>query len=145
MFAKEILPINYLHGLAMALFIALAVAALPMFVTIAWAQHKHGATGPNGGLMEDVAGVHAELVTTGNTITVNILDEGNKPVKTAGYTASALVVHTGGARETIKLEPAGESALKGQTKAAIARNTQITLQIKTSTGKTGQARYKLEK
>ncbi len=112
----------------------------------AMAQHKHGAAGPNGGILEDVAGVHAELIASGNTITVNVLDEGNKPLKTAGYAASALVVHaTGGGRETIKLEPTGDSALKGATKAPMARNTQITLQIKTAAGRSGQARYKLEK
>jgi hypothetical protein len=43
------------------------------------AQHVHGAKGPNGGQMEDVAGVHAELMTAGNTITINVFDEGNKP------------------------------------------------------------------
>jgi hypothetical protein len=46
------------------------------------AQHAHGAKGPNGGQLEDVAGVHAELLTSGNTITINVFDEGNKPVAT---------------------------------------------------------------
>ena len=36
--------------------------------------------GPNGGPMQDVAGVHAELVLAGNTVTINLLDEANKPL-----------------------------------------------------------------
>jgi len=147
MISKEsLMTFNYVHGVAAAFFLVVAITASMMFAPAASAQHKHGAAGPNGGIMEDVAGVHAELITSGTTITVNVLDEDNKPLKTAGYTASALVVHAaGGARETVKLEPSGESALKGETKAALARNAQITLQIKTAGGKTGQARYKLNK
>jgi len=104
------------------------------------AQHAHGSKGPNGGILEDVAGVHAELVTSGNTITINILDESNKPLSTQGYTGSVLVV-AGSDRETVKLEPAG-TALKGEAKKAPAANAQITLMLKTAAGKSGQARYK---
>ena len=94
--------------------------------------------------MEDVAGVHAELLTSGTTLTVNILNEDNKPVSTKGYTASALIVN-GADRETVTLAQSGDSALKGETKKALAPNTQITLMIKTAAGKSGQARYKIEK
>lgn len=123
---------------------AIALAALLAFTVPAAAQHTHGSKGPNGGMMEDVAGVHAELLTSGNAITVNILDEGNKPVSTKGFTASALVVN-GSDRETITLAQSGENALKGETKKAVAPNTQITLMIKTAAGKSGQARYKIAK
>jgi hypothetical protein len=124
--------------------LALALTAALALGSPANAQHKHGAAGPNGGIMEDVAGVHAELLASGNTITFNILDENNKPLKTAGYSASALVV-SGPDRETIKLMPSGDSALKGEVKKAVARNTQVTLMIKTAEGKSGQARFKIEK
>ncbi len=111
------------------------------FATPTLAQHSHGSKGPNGGLMEDVAGVHAEFLTTGSTITINILDEGNKAVSTKGYTASVLVV-IGSERETVKLEPSGESSLKGEAKKPVAPNAQVTLMIKTAAGKSGQARFK---
>jgi hypothetical protein len=117
------------------LFAALAPAA---------AQHKHGSKGPNGGPMEDVAGVHAELLTSGTTVTINVLDEDSKPIKAAGYSGSALIV-SGSQRETIKLEPAGEASLKGEAKNALAANTQVTLMLKTAAGKSGQARFKIEK
>jgi hypothetical protein len=122
----------------------LAIIAAITFAAPAVAQHKHGSKGPNGGLMEDVAGVHAELLTSGNTVTINVLDEDSKPVKTAGFTASMLVVN-GPNRETIKLEPSGDNALKGETKKPISRNTQITVMIRTAAGKSGQARFKVEK
>jgi len=118
--------------------------AVLAFTPSAAAQHNHGNKGPNGGIMEDIAGVHAELLTSGNTLTINILNEDNKPLSTTGYTASVLVVN-GPERETVTLVQSGDSALKGETKKAIAPNTQITLMIKTAAGKSGQARYKISK
>ena len=106
------------------------------------AQHGHGDKGPNGGPMEDVAGVHAELITSGNTITLNIFDEGNKPVATKGFTALALVVR-GSERETVTLVPAGENALTANAKKAVGTGATVTVTLKTAAGKSGQARFKL--
>jgi hypothetical protein len=116
-----------------------AVAAVCLG-SAAEAQHKHGSKGPNGGAMEDVAGVHAELVTSGNAITFNILDEDSKPIKASGYTGSILVVG-GSERETIQLAPSGDSALKGEAKKPTAKGASITLMLKTDKGKSGQARF----
>lgn len=120
----------------------LALAAALTLTTAAFAQHGHGPQkGPNGGQMEDVAGVHAELLTSTKTITVNIFDEGGKPINTSGYSGSVLVV-SGSSRETIKLEPSASNALKGEANGAIGSGSTITLLIKTNAGKSGQARFK---
>ena len=80
-------------------FVLVLVATLA-FAGQAVAQHAHGAQkGPNGGPMEDVAGVHAELVTAGNTITINVFDEGNKPLATKGYTGAGARGPRVGARD----------------------------------------------
>lgn len=118
----------------------LALAATLLFAVPAVAQHSHGAKGPNGGAMEDVAGVHAELMASGNAVTFNILDEGNKPVSATGFTGSVLIV-SGSERETVTLAPAGTSALKGEAKKPIPAKATITLMIKTDKGKSGQAKF----
>lgn len=118
----------------------LILAAALAFASPALAQHAHGEKGPNGGPMEDVAGVHAELVTSGTTITLNIFDEATKPLSTAGYSASALVV-AGAERETVALAPAGNS-LKGEAKKAVAKNATVSVTLKTAAGKSGQVRFK---
>jgi hypothetical protein len=122
---------------------AIALIAALAFASPALAQHKHGDghKGPNGGPVEDVAGVHAEMIVSGNTLTLNILDEGNKPLPTKGYTGSALIV-AGGARETLTLAPSGDSALKGDAKAPIAKGAAITVTLKTAAAKSGQAKFK---
>jgi hypothetical protein len=107
---------------------------------LALAQHAHATRGPNSGQMEDVAGVHAELKTSGNTITINIFDERNKPVATKGSTASALVSR-GPEREMIALVPSDEMTLKGEAKKSVA-GAAITVTLKTAAGKSGQARFK---
>jgi hypothetical protein len=98
--------------------------------------------GYNGGQMEDVAGVDAELLVSGNTLTFNIFaDNENKPLATKGYTGAVLIVN-GTNRETVTLAPSGESSLKGDAKNPIAAGAAITLTLKTAAGKTGQARFK---
>jgi hypothetical protein len=98
--------------------------------------------GPNGGLMLDVAGIDAELLTAGNTITINVYEPFKaKPVPTKGYVGAVLV--TGGsARETVSLAQEGENSLKGEAKNPIPAGATITLTIKTAEGKSGQAKFK---
>src|SRR5258708_35934248 len=88
--------------------------------------------------MLDVAGIDAELLTSGNTVTINVYEPFKpKPVSTSSFTAAVLIV--GGAnREPVTLMPSGENRLQGVAKAAIAPNATITLTIKTEAGGTGQ-------
>lgn len=119
----------------------LAVVALVLWSGIAVAQHSHGTMkGPNGGPMQDVAGVHAELVVAGNVVTINLYDEGNKPIPAKGFSGSLLVV-SGGARETIQLAISGEAALKGEAKSPVAAGAQVTLVLKNAAGKSGQVKF----
>ncbi len=115
------------------------IASFFLVAAPAFAQHKHGSKGPNGGQMEDVAGVHAEMLASGNTITFNIFDEDNKPIKIAGFSGSVLVV-SGGERETVQLVVSGE-ALKAETKKPVAKGSSVTLLFKTDKNKTGQAKF----
>lgn len=119
---------------------ALLIAAL---IALANPALAHGPQkGPNGGPMEDVAGVHIELVKAGNTLTLNVFDEDNKPIPTEGFSASVLVV-SGAQRETIKLDPHSPNLLKGDAKTAPASGANVTVTIRTKAGKSGQAKFKL--
>ena len=119
----------------------LIAAALLLWAGVAVAQHSHGSTkGPNGGAVQDVVGVHAELVLAGNGVTINILDENNKPISAKGFSGSVLIV-SGGNRETVQLAPSGDTALKGEAKAAIPTGAQVTLVLKNAAGKSGQVKF----
>lgn len=106
----------------------------------AFAQHSHGEKGPKGGPMEDVAGLHAELIASGNSITINVYDDAVKPLATKGFSGSALVTR-GSNRETVKLEPSGSNALAGNAKGPVAGAT-ISVTLRTAAGKSGQARFR---
>lgn len=122
------------YALILAAALAGAVPALAQ-------QHSHGSQkGPSGGVVQDIADVHAELIRSGSTLTVNILNESNKPLSSKGFTGSALIV-TGADRETVTLTPSGDSALKGEAKKPIAPNATVTIVLKTASGKSGQAKF----
>ena len=120
---------------------AFLLSLVVAWTTPAVAQHAHGQKGPNGGQMEDVAGVHLELLTSGPSITLNVFDETNKPIQTKGFSASALIV-LGADRETLTLSPSGENALKGDAKKNIGKGAAISITVKTAAGKSGQAKFK---
>lgn len=120
----------------------LALIAAAVMAGSAVAQHAHGdLKGPNGGPMEDVAGVHAELLVSGATVTLNIFDEDSKPIPTKGFSASALVA-SGGDRETFALTASGDNALQGNAKKPVAASAAVTVTLKTAAGKSGQAKFK---
>lgn len=121
--------------------LAMIVAASALLGSPAFAQqHDHSnIRGPNGGPIKDVAGVHAEFISSGTTITFNILNEDNKPVAAKGFTGAALIV-SGSERETVQLT-AGDNWLKGEAKKALPSGAAVTLQVKTDAGKSGQARF----
>ena len=120
-------------------FVLAILAALSM-ASPAFAEEYE--KGPNGGLMLDVAGIDAELLTSGNTVTINVFEPFKpKPVSTKGYAAAVLIV-SGSHREPVTLTPSGENSLKGEAKTAIAGDATITLTIKTEAGKSGQVRFK---
>ena len=121
----------------------IVIASLVAFsITLpAAAQHSHGNKGPNGGPMEDIAGVHAELTRSGNTLSFHISDENGKPVSTKAYSGSALVA-TGNRRETVSLAPSGDNRLTGDVRTPLSSGALITLQLKTDEGRTGQVRFK---
>jgi hypothetical protein len=120
-------------------FIVVLFASL-MFVGAARAEDYE--KGPNGGLMLDVAGIDAELLTSGTKVTINVFDA-NKPVPvpTKGFTAAVLIA-SGSARETVTLSPSGDNSLTGDAKSAIAPGASVTLTIRTADGKSGQVKFK---
>jgi hypothetical protein len=119
----------------------LIAAIMLLWAGVAAAQHSHSSSkGPNGGVVQDLAGVHAELVLTGNVVTINLLDESNKPTSAKGFTGSVLIV-AGATRETVQLAASGDSSLKGMAKADLPAGSQVTLVLKNPDGKSGQVKF----
>ena len=121
--------------------IVLIAAMLLALAPGAFAQgHAHGDKGPNGGPMQDVAGVHAELMMANRTLTIHVYDEAGKAVPTAGFSGSMLV-GSGQTRQVVQLAPGAGNTLVGTATASVPRGAQMTLQLKTIGGKSGQAKF----
>jgi hypothetical protein len=118
---------------ATALWLALAPAAFAQ-------GHGHGDKGPKGGPMQDVAGVHAELMVADRTLTIYVYDEDSKPIPAAGFSGSALV-GSGQTRQVIQLASGSDNALTGTASTAVPKGAPVTLQLKAPSGKTGQAKF----
>lgn len=120
-------------------FIMVLVASLMLAGSVRAEDYEKG---PNGGLMHDVAGIDAELLTSGTRVTINVFDADKPvPLPTKGYTAAVLIVG-GGGRETVTLAPSGDNSLTGDAKAAIAPDATVTLTIRTAAGKSGQVKFR---
>ncbi|EFH12939.1 hypothetical protein ACFFMP_12330 [Pseudoroseomonas cervicalis] len=102
--------------------------------------HGHADQGPHGGRMQDVVGVHAELLVIERKVTIHLYDEGSKPVPAAGFSGS-LLIGTGQAREVVQLAPGEGNSLVGEARTAPARGAAVTMQIKNPAGRSAQARF----
>jgi hypothetical protein len=91
------------------------------------------------GAMQDVAGVHAEMLIAANVVTINVFDEGNEPASAKGVSGSVLIV-SGANRETVALAVAGDNSQKG-AKAAVPAGATVTLVIKNAASKSGQVKF----
>lgn len=117
----------------------LVVAFALLFAGPAFAQHVHQ-KGPNGGPLEDVAGVHIEMIASGRTLKFNVFDEANKPMSSKGLSGSALV-SSGADRETLPLVVA-DHALTAEARKDIAPGSTVSITLKGADGKSGQAKFK---
>lgn len=105
-------------------------------------DHSHGEAekGTHGGIVQDVAGVEAELVVTPGTVAVYLSDHGAAPVSPEGVMGSILLTHGATRMGTIALKPAGDR-LEG--KGEVPAGADIVLSLRTKDGKTGQAKFEL--
>ncbi|WP_441242053.1 hypothetical protein [Tardiphaga sp. 768_D3_N2_1] len=117
----------------------LLVAAALLFAAPAMAQHAHQ-KGPNGGPMEDVAGVHLEMIVSGKTLTFHVIDEASKPIPATGFTGAVLLT-SGSDRETLPLVVSG-TALKAETRGDVPKGATVSVTLKTAEGKSGQVKFK---
>lgn len=120
----------------------LTAAIVLMLAPTAFAQgHSHtDKKGPHGGPIQDVVGIEAELILAERTITIHVYDEAGKPVAVAGYSGSALVGY-GQARQVVQLAPGLDNILSGTAANPIPSGATVTLQMKDSGGKSGQAKF----
>ncbi len=140
-FPRRGAPVNGIWGQIMSIrVIGSLCAAIVLWAGMALAQHHMATKGPSGGPLRDIVGVHAELTMAGNTVTINLLDEHSKPSSAKGFSGAVLIVG-GSASETVRLTVFGDNALKGEARAPVSPDAEVTLVLKNPAGKSGQAKF----
>jgi hypothetical protein len=121
-----------LHILAAAVGLLLAPCA-------AFAHGTPPAPAHGGQVAEDSAEHWVELVISGDTLTVWVLDENRKPVPAAQLGGKATVL-VSGKSQAVVLSPGDANSLTGKLPGAVAGKTTTVLSL-TVSGKTAQARF----
>ena len=119
---------------------ALVVLVSLTLASGAYAQHKHGEKGPNGGRLVEAGDYHMELFTRNGVVDVNVMDHDNKPTPTKGY-KGIVILSVQGKSQRIVLEPADTSRLSGKAIGALPADSKGVVQITPPNGKTVQARF----
>src|SRR5690349_10787048 len=79
----------------------------------ATATYAHETAGRHGGRVADAGNFHVELVAKGETVDVFVSDGAQKPVPTAGFKGTAILV-VGGKPARVRLVPADGNRLTGK-------------------------------
>ena len=122
-----------MKSLTAVIFAAALLAAMP--------AAAHEAKGPNGGRVVDAGNYHVELVVGAGQVNVFVTDGGDKPVATAGFKGTAILMVDGKAQR-IPLVPGSTPALAGKTGVSLPADVKGVVQITGPEGKTEQGQYK---
>ena len=118
------------------------VLLLPRSCSASPASAEEYEKGPNGGLMLDVAGIDAELLTRAIPSRSTSLNPSRRSRCRPRAIRLRCSSSAAPARETVDACASGENSLKGDAKNPIPAGATITLTIKTAEGKSGQVKFK---
>jgi hypothetical protein len=99
----------------------------------------HDTPSLHGGRTTDAGAYHVELVVKANVVDVFIRDAGERPVGTAGFKGTAILV-VGGKSERVALEPV-DGRLSGQTATALPARPRGVVQLTAPDGTTAQGKF----
>ncbi|KQO80510.1 hypothetical protein ASF36_09865 [Methylobacterium sp. Leaf90] len=100
----------------------------------------HEAAGKNGGRMTDAGAYHVELVAKDKTVDVYVLDGSEKPVPSAGFKATAILV-VDGKPARVALTPANGNRLTGQAQVPLSATPKGAVQLTAPDGATASGKF----
>ena len=121
----------------------LALTFLLAMALPAGAQHAHDHKPRHGGIVKETAGQVYELVVTPSAIAVWVSDEADKPVGTAGATATLTLIDSG-SRVEVPLAPAGGNRLAATGTFAVKKGMAALLKVAVGGKEIARLRYTLK-
>lgn len=128
----------------LALVFASMILALadPNFVSAQEHNHSHAAA--HGGQVKKIGAYEAELVVKGADVQLYLLDDKDRKVDAARFSATAVVLARGNEQKTIELKYVSDNLLSGRADFPIDDKFRATLTLKSGSTETGKARYSLD-
>lgn len=119
---------------------AAIILALALCFSSQTAAHEAG-KGHNGGLRVDAGKYHTELLVDGSTsVSVFLSDEDDKPIPSAGFKATAILI-IDGKSQRIELKPAEASKMVGTAQAPVKPGVKGVVQLTAPDGSTAQGKF----
>lgn len=119
--------------------LAALVIGLALAFSAPVAAHE-AATGRHGGLRVDAGNYHTELFLDGSrTVIVFLSDADDKPIPSAGFKATAILI-IDGKTERISLEPADGSRLIGMAPMPVSTGAKGVIRLTAPDGTTAQGK-----
>lgn len=115
----------------------LLIAALLM---VSFSVQAHEAKGPNGGRITDAGPYHIEMVEKSGIIDIFISDAKDKPVSSAGFKGTAILV-VEGKSQRIVLESVDSARLTGKATATLPNQPKGVVQLTAPDGATAQGKF----
>ena len=140
-----------MQKLIQALFLGVVLAAGSSALAVAAEKghkedgHKHDDKqhkSHHGGVVAHVGHHEYELVAKGDSLTIYV-SEDEKPVAVKGGSATVTLV-SGGDKNTVKLEPAGDNRLQAKGAFKVASGTRVTASVTLPGKKAEQIRFTLK-
>jgi hypothetical protein len=121
--------------------LSLLISALAALLAscASWGADPHAS---RGGVAEETASHHLELVAKDRTLTLYVDDHKGKPIDVSKLRARASLF-SGKDKGNVDLAPAGGGVLKGDAPFAIASDAKIVLTLTLEGGKPAQVRFQL--
>lgn len=109
------------------------------------AQHAHSHAAPNGGQIQQIGkAVEGELLVKGSDLTLFLVDESERKIDAASYSAMASVLARGNQQKTVELKPAGDNRLAARIDFPVDGKFRASLTLKKGAAEVGKARFNLD-
>lgn len=122
----------------------LFAGALVIASTGAIAQGAHSHAAPNGGQVQNIGKIEAELVVRSNMVHLYLVDADERKVDASRYSATANVLAPDNKPRNVELAPEGVERLSGKMDFTPGDRLRATITLRDGAAEVGKGRYNVE-
>lgn len=129
--------------LTSALFVSTALVFSAPVIAVAQ-EHGHAHSAAHGGQVKKIGTYEAELVVKGADVQLYLLDDNDRKVDAAPFSATAVVLARSNEQKIVELKFASDNMLSGRADFPVDGKFRATLTLRSGSTETGKARYSVD-